>query len=81
MSVERSELHELVDQLPDHEVAGMLADARRRLVDVTVGADWRPEFFGIVDGTGVPADVADNVDLYLAGYGFGHSLTLLPERL
>ncbi|MFT4217559.1 MAG: hypothetical protein QM619_10315 [Micropruina sp.] len=64
-------MHELVDRLPDNELAGMLAVARRRLVAVSVGAGWRPEFFGIIDGSEVPADVADNVDVYLAADGFG----------
>lgn len=30
MSADRSELHELVDELPDNEVLALLADARRR---------------------------------------------------
>ncbi len=30
MSIDRTELHELIDALPDDEVASLLADARRR---------------------------------------------------
>jgi hypothetical protein len=33
--------------------------------------DWSPEFFGIVDGADLPADLATHTDDYLAASGFG----------
>ena len=32
---------------------------------------WAPEFFGIVDGADLPADLATNTDDHLAASGFG----------
>jgi hypothetical protein len=49
MTTERHELHELVDELPEDQVAAALADVRRRLTRDDDRA-WAPEFFGIVDG-------------------------------
>jgi hypothetical protein len=54
MIAERHELHELVDELPEAQVAA-LADVRRRLPR-SEGKAWAPEFFGIVDGADLPAD-------------------------
>jgi hypothetical protein len=46
MSAERDELHELVEQLPDDEVATLLARARHRAHPVAASAPWPPTFFG-----------------------------------
>lgn len=70
MTAERHELHELVDELPEAQVAAALADIRRRLSRNHDRA-WSPEFFGIVDGADLPADLATNTDDYLAASGFG----------
>lgn len=69
MTAERHELHELVDELPEDQVAAALADVRRRLPRSEDRA-WAPEFFGIVDGADLPADLATNIDDYLAASGF-----------
>ena len=70
MTAERHELHELVDELPEDQVAVVLADVRRRL-PLTEDKAWSPEFFGIVEGADLPADLATNTDDYLAASGFG----------
>lgn len=57
MTAERHELHELVDELPEDQIAAALADVRRRLPRNN-GKAWSPEFFGIVDGAELPADLA-----------------------
>lgn len=73
MAAERHELHELVDELPEDQVAVVLADLRRRLPR-SEAKTWSPEFFGIVDGADIPADLATNTDHYLAASGFGSDL-------
>jgi hypothetical protein len=70
MTAERHELHELVDELPEDQVAAALADVRRRLPRSN-GTDWSPEFFGIVEGADLPSDLATNADDHLAASGFG----------
>lgn len=72
MTADRHELHELVDALPDDQVARVLADVRRR-VPVTSGERaWPPAFFGMgVDKDG-RTDLSERVDEILAG-GFGAS--------
>jgi hypothetical protein len=70
VTAERHELHELVDELPEDQVAVVLADVRRRLPRNGDKA-WSPEFFGIVEGADIPTDLATNVDDYLAASGFG----------
>jgi len=54
----------------EDQVAVVLADVRRRLPR-TEDKAWAPEFFGIVDGADLPADLATNTDDYLAVSGFG----------
>lgn len=71
MTVDRSELHELIEQLPDSEVASAADDLRRRIGGPKPVGTWPPEFFGIVTGDGVPDDLAENAEDYLAGLGFG----------
>lgn len=70
MTAERHELHELVDELPEDPVASALTDVRRRLPR-SEGKAWAPEFFGIVDGAELPADLATSTDGYRAASGFG----------
>ncbi len=70
MTAERHELHQLVDELPEEHLAVVLADARRRLRR-SEDKPWAPEFFGIVDGADLPADLATSTDDYLAASGFG----------
>ncbi|MBN9734989.1 hypothetical protein PP1_008050 [Pseudonocardia sp. P1] len=45
MSVERDELRELADQVPDHGVPAALAETRRYVV-AAYGSSWPPEYFG-----------------------------------
>jgi hypothetical protein len=71
VSVDRNELHELVDALPDDQLPAAGDELRRRLPQSAPDGAWPPEFFNVIDGTEVPTDVAANVDLYLAAYGFG----------
>lgn len=71
MSVDRSDLHHLVDELPDDQVASAADELRRRQAVVEPVGQWPPEFFNIIDGVGMPTDAAQDVDLYLAAYGFG----------
>jgi len=73
MTADRHELHDLVDELPDDQVALAIADVRRRLLRPKSESDWPPEFFGIIDGTEVPTNVARDADDFLAAYGFGRS--------
>lgn len=71
MGIDRGELHELIDQLPESEVALVADELRRRIVGPRPLGSWPPEFFGIIDGDRVPRDVATNPDGYLATLGFG----------
>jgi hypothetical protein len=70
MTAERHELHELVGELRDDQVAAALADVRRRLPR-SEGKAWAPEFFGVVDDANLPAGLATSTDDYLAASGFG----------
>jgi hypothetical protein len=70
MTAERHELHELVDELPEDQVAAALADVRRRLPRNDHRA-WASEFFGVVDGADLPTDLATSTDDYLAASGSG----------
>ena len=56
VSAERNELVRLAEQIPDDEVAGAVADLRRRLRSVGE-RPWPPAWFGIAagDGTAVGA--------------------------
>lgn len=80
MTADRRELHDLVDELPEDQVALAIADVRRRLAQAKNERCWPPAFFGMVDGNDVPTDLATNVDLYLAASGFGRdSVTPPPD--
>lgn len=71
MTADRHELYELVEELPDDQVASAIADLRRRLPQARSAGTWPPEFFGIIDGDSIPSNVARNVDDFLAASGFG----------
>jgi len=70
MTVERHELHELVDELPDDQVALAIADVRRRLPRSKTEQPWPPRFFGIGESKDGRTDNARRVDEILAE-GFG----------
>jgi hypothetical protein len=72
MTAERHEFHELVDELPEDQVAAALADVRRRLPRNNAKA-WAPKFFGIIDGTDLPTDLATNTDHHRAAPMFGRT--------
>ena len=71
MTADRHELHELVDELPEDQVASAIDDVRRRMPKPEPERPWPPAFFGIIDGSEAPTDIARNVDLHLAAFGFG----------
>ena len=75
MTEARDELHRLVDDLPEDQVADLLADARRRvgLQAPAAGGTWPPAFFGsIKSASNGRTDNARRVDELLAE-GFGRS--------
>jgi hypothetical protein len=69
MSAERDELRDLIEELPDAQVAAVLADVRRHLTPTSVG-QWPPAWVGaIVAGR---TDVGRNHnDLLADGFGRG----------
>lgn len=69
MSGEREELRRLVEELPDAQVAAVLAEARRQAQPRPVGS-WPPAFFGAVPAG--RADLGRNHDDLLAN-GFGRA--------
>lgn len=71
MSVDRDELHELVNSLPDDQVASAADELRRRLPKPASDRPWPPAWFGMIDDDDVPEDLARNVDKHLATEGFG----------
>ncbi|GAB95499.1 hypothetical protein BJY21_002513 [Kineosphaera limosa] len=71
MSADRHTLHDLVDELPDEQVALVIADVRRRLVTPAASDRWPPEFFGVIQNDDLPEDLAQDPDQHLAAYGFG----------
>lgn len=68
-NVEREELRQLVEQLPDSQLPGALADVRRHL-PVALTDNWPPPWFGAA--TGARTDTARRVDDLLAE-GFGQA--------
>jgi hypothetical protein len=66
MTAERHELHELVDELPEDQVAVVLADVRRRLAR-PANKGRAPEFYGIVEGSDLSKDLATSTEHYLGG--------------
>jgi hypothetical protein len=67
MSAEREELRRLVEQLPDKDVANVLAEVRRLAVPVS-NRSWPPAFFGA--GRASRSDVAARSEEIL-DEGFG----------
>lgn len=70
MTADRHELHDLVDELPDDQVALVLADVRRRLPQTETDRPWPPAFFGVGESNDGRTDNARRVDEILAE-GFG----------
>jgi hypothetical protein len=69
MTVERDELHQVVEQLPDSELPGALAEVRRHLA-VEGTRRWPPAWFGAAEGK--RTDAARRSDELLAE-GFGRA--------
>ena len=67
MSAEREELRRLVEQLPDKDVANVLAEVQRLAVPVS-NRSWTPAFFGA--GRASRSDVAARSEEIL-DEGFG----------
>ena len=70
MTAERHTLHDLVEELPDDQVAPALADLRRRLPQPTPKRSWPPKFFGGGIDKDNRTDLSENVDDHLS-QGFG----------
>lgn len=70
MSAKRDELRDLVDELPEDQVALAIADVRRRLPKQETERPWPPRFFGIGESKDGRTDNARRVDEILAE-GFG----------
>jgi hypothetical protein len=70
MTADRHELHDLVDELPEDELALVIADVRRRLPQAKQDRPWPPRFFGIGESKDGRTDNARRVDEALAE-GFG----------
>jgi hypothetical protein len=69
MSVQREELHRLVEELPEEDVPAVLDDVRRHL-HVVQGRPWPPAWFGAAESQ--TTDVAERSE-DLLGEGFGRS--------
>lgn len=69
MPVDRVELHQLVDELPDDQVSSLLVEARRR-AHRRQGSSWPPAFFGFGPASDGRTDTSERVDEILAE-GFG----------
>lgn len=69
VGVDRSELHELVDQLPDDQVGVVVDAVRDRLVDMSRSRTTRP-FAWVGAGVSIgSSDVSANLDAHLVGFG------------
>ncbi len=79
MSADRHELHDLIDELPEDQVALALADVRHRLSKVPAGRSWPPKFFGAGVARDGRTDIAGNIDKYLAGDGLDDLIGELVE--
>ena len=69
MTASREELHHLVDELPDDQVAFAATELRRRLPKPASERAWPPAWFGMIDDPAIPADLSENPDKYLEGFG------------
>lgn len=70
MTADRHELHELIDALPEDQLAMVLQDVRRRLPVDQDERPWPPAFFGIGESKDGRTDNARRADEILAE-GFG----------
>ncbi len=70
MTVDGHALHDLVDELPDDQVAIVLADVRRHLPLTKGERTWPPRFFGIGESNDGRTDNARRADEIIAE-GFG----------
>lgn len=64
MDTARKELHELVDQLSDDQVPGVVSELRARLALVPDGRGWPPAWVGIAEGSS--DDLSERVEEVLA---------------
>lgn len=71
MTVDRVELHQLVDELPDDQVSSLLVEARRRANKRRQGT-WPPAFFGFGPAVDGRTDTSERIDEILAE-GFGQA--------
>ena len=69
MSVDRNELHELVDELPDDQLALVAADLRRRTQSAAPRRVEPFAWFGMIDDPSIPSDLAENAEKYMEGFG------------
>lgn len=69
MTASRDELHHLIDELPDDQVALAAAELRRRLPKPAAARPWPPAWFGMIDDPTIPADLSENLDKYMEGFG------------
>lgn len=70
MSANRDELHDLIDGLPDDQVAAVLADVRRRAAPRRPRTTEPFEWFGMIKDGPSNASSPEAIDAALA-HGFG----------
>ena len=73
MSASREELHDLIDSLPDDQVAAVLADVKRRSTPRPPRTSEPFSWFGMIDNPDVPNDLSENLDKYMEGFGAARS--------
>jgi hypothetical protein len=73
MDAGRDELHQLIDQMSDHEVASLLALARKTESHGRRTGSWPPAFFAFGPANDGRRDTSDRVDEALAE-GFAQHL-------
>lgn len=70
MSTSREELHDLIDGLPDDQVAVVLADVKRRAAPRQRRTTEPPAWFGMIENGPTDASSPEAIDAVLA-QGFG----------
>jgi hypothetical protein len=73
VSANRDELHDLIDGLPDDQVAAVLADVKRRTAPRPPRTTEPFAWFGMIDNPDVPRDLSENLDKYMEGFGAARS--------
>ncbi|MDQ6527387.1 hypothetical protein RB608_27480 [Nocardioides sp. LHD-245] len=73
MSANRDELHDLIDGLPDDQIAAVLADVKRRTAPRPPRTAEPFNWFGMIDNPDVPRDLSENLDRYMEGFGAARS--------